>query len=165
MKTCAECQSPVPGAVLACPACGCGVFAEASTPDAPKRAESDLATLAKWAIGYVLSVVLLGVATAILAQMLLRSGSRAAAQGIATSPVMLVPLLTVLFFAYFASRYRNPFMRAGALYLAISVLGFGVHLLGREPVSAYLGAAVYTLVCALIGTVIAFFFRPKGVEA
>jgi hypothetical protein len=161
MKTCAECQSPTPDALLACPACGCGIFAEPDAPNVEKRADSDFVTLLKWAIGYLLSTVLLGMATGIVAHMLLHNGFRAAAEGMATSPAMLIPLLTILFFALYSSRYRNPVARAGALYLAISVLGLGVHLLGSGRPAEYIAAAASTLVFALIGTAIAFIFRPK----
>ena len=161
MKTCAECQSPAPDALLACSSCGCSIFTEPDAPNARKRADSDFVALLKWAIGYLLSTVLVGMATGIVAHMLLRNGFRAAAEGMATSPAMLIPLLTILFFALYSSRYRNPVARAGALYLAISVLGLGVHLLGSGRPAEYIAAAVSTLVFALIGTAIAFPFRPK----
>jgi hypothetical protein len=161
MKICTECQSPAPDALLTCSSCGCSIFSEPDAPSAGKRADSDFVALLKWAIGYLLSAMLLGVVTGILAHMLLRNGFRAAAEGMATSPVMLIPLLTILFFALYSSRYPNPIARAGALYLAISVLGLGVHLLGSGRPAEYIAAAASTLVFALIGTAIAFIFRPK----
>ncbi|WP_457279541.1 hypothetical protein [Polaromonas sp. P5_D5] len=161
MKICAECQSPAPDALLACSACGCGIFVEPDAPNTEKRADSDFAVLLKWSIGYLLSAVLLGVVTSIFANMLLRSGFRAAAEGMVTSPIMLIPLLTILFFAFYSSRYPNPIARAGALYLAISVLGLGVHLLSSGRPAEYIGAAASTLVFALIGTAVAFIFKRK----
>lgn len=113
----------------------------------------------------MLATFLLGMVTAILAQVLLRSGLRPAAEGVATSPILLNPLLTVLFFAFFSSRHRNPFAPAGALYLTVSVLALGLHMLGSAPVEQYFAAAVITFLFALIGTAIGFFFRPKAAEA
>lgn len=161
MKICAECQSPAPDALLACSACGCGIFVEPDAPNTEKRADSDFVVLLKWSLGYLLSAVLLGVVTSILANMLLRSGLRAAAEGMVTSPIMLIPVLTILFFAFYSSRYHNPIARAGALYLAISVLGLGVHLLSSGRPAEYIAAAASTLFFGLIGTAIAFFFRRK----
>jgi hypothetical protein len=161
MKICAECQSPAPDALLACSACGCGIFTEPDAPTAAQRVDADFVVLLKWAIGYLLFVVLLGVATSIAAHMLLRDGLRAAAEGVATSPIMLIPLFTVVFFARYSSRYRNPLAWAGALYLAIAILGLGVHLLISGRPAVYIGAAVNTLIFALIGTTIAFIFKRK----
>lgn len=144
MKTCAERQSPAPNAHLACAACGCGIFVEPDAPNTEKRADSDFAVLLKWAIGYLLSAMLLGIATTLVAHMLLRNGFRAAAEGMVTSPIMLIPLLTMVFFALYASRYPNPIVRAGALYLAISVLGLGVHLLSSGRLAEYIAAAAST---------------------
>lgn len=165
MKTCAECQSPAPDALLACSTCGCGIFTEPSDPVAEKRADSDTVALLKWSIGYLLSAMLLGVITSVVAHMLWRNGFRAAAEGMATSHIMLIPVLTMLFFALYASRYRNPIARAGALYLAISVLGLGVHLLSSGRPAGYVAAAASTLLFGLIGTAIAFFFRRRNDEA
>jgi fumarate reductase subunit D len=165
MKSCAECQSPAPDALLACSACGCGIFTEPDTPKAGKRVDSDFVALLKWAAGYVLSAMLIGVVTSIATHVLWRNGFRAAAEGMATSPIMLVPLLTMVVFAVYSSRYRNPIAHAGALYLAISVLGLGVHLLGSGRPSEYIAAAVSTLVFALVGTAIAFAFRRRNDEA
>src|SRR3982751_5543702 len=108
MKICAKCQSPAPDALLACATCGCGIFTEPDTPKAEPRADSDFAVLLKWSVGYLLSAMLLGMATNFVAHMLLRNGFRAAAEGMATAPIMLIPLLTMVFFALYASRYRNP---------------------------------------------------------
>jgi len=159
MKICAECKSPAPDALLACSACGCGIFTEPDAPGSGKRDESDFAVLLKWAVGYLLCAMLLGVATTLVAHMLLRGGFRTAAEGMATSPVMLVPVLTTLFFARYSSRYHKPIARAGALYLAISALGLGVHLIGSGRPAGYISVAVNTLVFALAGTAIGFFFR------
>ena len=117
--------------------------------------------LLKWAFGYLLLVVLIGIVTTLFAHMLLRNGFRAAGEGMATSPIMLVPVLTMVVFARYSSRYQNPLAWAGALYLAISALGLAVHLLVFEHPAGYLAVAVTTLVFALIGTAIGFFFRRK----
>jgi hypothetical protein len=161
MKTCAECQSPTPDALLACSTCGCGVFTEPDAPKAEKRADSDFVALLKWALGYLLSAILIGVATTLVAHMLVRNGFGAAAEGMATSPIVLIPLLTMVVFARYSSRYHNPIVRAGALYLAISVLGLGVHLLSSGRPAEYIAAAASTFFFGLIGTAIAFFFRRK----
>jgi len=161
MKICAECKSPAPDALLACSACGCGIFTEPEAPSSATPTESDFAALLKWAVGYLLCTMLLGMATTVVAHMLLRGGFRTAAEGMVTSPVMLIPVLTTLFFARYSSRYHKPVARAGALYLAISVLGLGVHLMGSGRPADYLGAAVNTLVFALVGTAIGFVFRRK----
>jgi hypothetical protein len=162
MKTCVECQSPVPQPVLACPACGCGIFSESGSPEAQQRPPSRFALVLKWAVGYILATFLLGMVTTILAHILLRSGLRPAAEGIATSPILLNPLLTVLFFAFFSSRHRSSFVQAGALYVTVSVLAFGLHLLGSGAALDYAAAAAVTLFFALVGTTVGFFFRPKA---
>jgi len=161
MKICAECHSPAPDAVLACTACGCGIFTEPSAPNTEKRADSDFVTLLKWSIGYLLCAMLIGVATSIVAHLLLRNGFRTVAEGMATSPIVLIPALTTLVFALYSSRYHHPIARAGALYLAISVFGLGVHLLSSGRPSEYFSAAVTTFVFALVGTAVAFIFKSK----
>ena len=161
MKICAECQSPAPDGLLACSACGCGLFTEPDTPKSEQRDDSDFISLLKWAMGYLLSAVLIGMVTTFFTHMLLRNGFRAAAEGMATSPIMLMPLLTTVIFARYSSRYQNPLAWAGALYLAISLLGLAVHLLIFESPAGYIFIAANTFFFALIGTVIAFIFRPK----
>lgn len=124
-----------------------------------------MVALLKWSIGYVVSAVLIGVVTSMAAHSLWRNGFRAAAEGMATSPIMLIPVLTMLFFALYSSRYRNPIVRAGVLYLTISVIGLGMLLLSAGRLEEYIAAAASTLFFGLIGTAVGFFFRRKSDEA
>lgn len=162
MKTCVECHASTPDLVLTCAACGSGLFVDEAKPPVPARTESVAASLAKWALGYVLFSVLVGMASTVIAHILLRNGFRNAAEGIAYSPNVFIPLGTVLFFAFYSSRTSRPVMRASALYGAITILGLGLHLMTSAPPGQYLAAAVIHLVFAVVGTGIGLFFRTRG---
>lgn len=165
MKTCSQCRSPAAAATLQCPNCGSLTFDEPAP--APRRPESELARLVKWSVGYLVLTFLLTIAMSLVAHGLLRNGYRDVAQGVMFFPVVAMPLVTLLMFAYYTSGRPRPFARGAVLYLAISVLVLGLHLVGALwgsfSLPQYLGEAAVTLVLALVGTGIgALFGRKKG---
>lgn len=163
MKTCAQCQAPAVATALSCVRCGSTMFDEALGAASATAKASLGGNLLKWGLGYLILSVVIGLVSTIGAHVLLRNGLRAAAEGLATSPIFLVPLATVMLFAYFvSSRSTHTIAQATCLYLIIGVFGLAFHLMSSAPLKGYLAASMYTLLYGIVGTLIGMALRRKG---
>ncbi len=161
MKTCTECSMPAPAISLQCGHCGSATFTEDAGLHGVREREGRASywSVLTWGTGYFLVSVVVSVAATMAAQALAGVGLVPAAQGLALAPSVFRPLITVLFFAYFAAGRTAPIAHSLALLLLITLGGFGLHLASSAPLQAFLSHALGTCFFAALGTAIGLFFH------